>query len=152
MRISTRAWIVAATAGVLMGTTWSSSAQDPSTTDKIKSKASDVVTSIKKGAASAGGAIKEKFAKTKDYVVGMGIEGRVYARLHWDRALVGSKIDLSAPKSGVIALTGTVTDEKAKLKAVELTRDTVGVTEVQDHLTISPAAVISPGGSTSVKP
>jgi osmotically-inducible protein OsmY len=129
-----------------MGTTWSSSAQDPSTVDKIKSKANEAVTTIKKGAASAGGAIKEKFAKTKDSIVAMGIEGRVYSRLHWDKALVGSKIDLSAPKSGVIALTGTVTDEKAKTKAVELTRDTVGVTEVQDHLTISPAS------STSAKP
>ena len=114
MRISTRAWVVAATAGVLMGTTLSSSAQEPSTGDKIKSKASDAVTSIKKGAANAGGAIKEKFDKTKDSIVAMEIEGRVYARLHWDKALVGSKIDLTAPKSGVIALTGTVTDGRPR--------------------------------------
>jgi osmotically-inducible protein OsmY len=141
MRIHRRTWVSAvAAAGVIVAASWTSAAQqDPSTIDKIKAKASGAVTSIKKGAANAGEAIKEKYAKTKDSVVAMEIEGRVYARLHWDKALVGSKIDLSAPKSGVIALTGTVTDEKGRAKAVELTKDTVGVVEVQDHLTIGPA-------------
>jgi len=151
--MSTRAWVVGVAAGLLVvASHWSISAQDQSTVDKIKAKAGDAVSSIKKGAANAGEAIKEKFAKTKDYVRGMGIEGRVYARLHWEKALVGSKIDLATPKAGVIALNGTVGDAKAKLKAVELARDTVGVDEVQDHLTILAVPSTSPGSPAPSKP
>jgi osmotically-inducible protein OsmY len=151
--MSTRAWIVGVAAGLLVAAShWTTSAQDQSTVDKLKAKASETVTSIKKGAANAGEAIKEKFAKTKDAVRGMSIEGRVYARLHWEKALVGSKIDLASPKAGVIALNGTVGDAKAKLKAFELTRDTVGVDEVQDHLTIVAATSTSPGSPGLSKP
>jgi osmotically-inducible protein OsmY len=81
----------------------------------------------------------------------MGIEGRVYARLHWDKNLAGSKIELAAPKPGVIALNGTVGDAKAKAKAVELTTDTVGVTEVMDNLTIVPTEG-TPVPATTAKP
>ena len=31
----------------------------------------------------------------------MEIEARVYARLHWDKALTGAKIDLTRPAQGV---------------------------------------------------
>ena len=99
--------------------------------------------SIKKGAASAGDAIKERYARTKDAVVAMGIEGRVYSRLHWDKALTGSKIELTSPKSGVITLTGTVGDDKAKAKAVELAQDTVGVNSVVDNLVVQTTTVRS---------
>jgi osmotically-inducible protein OsmY len=139
MRMCTRACVVIAAGLMVVVASWSSSAQDPSTIDKIKAKAGDAVNSVKKGAANAGEAIKDKFAKTKDSVLAMEIEHRVYARLHWDKALVGSKIELAAPKLGVIALNGTVTDEKAKNKAFELTQDTVGVVEVQNHLVIGTA-------------
>jgi osmotically-inducible protein OsmY len=124
---------------------WVSRAQEPTqtTTEKIKAKVGAAAESIKKGAISAETAIKEQFAKAKDAVVRMGIEGRVYARLHWDKALTGAKIELGSPKPGVIALSGAVADSKAKAKAIELTTDTVGVTEVVDHLTVQTTASIA---------
>jgi hyperosmotically inducible protein len=115
--------------------------QEPpkTTSEKIKSKLGGAVDSIKKGAASAGEAVKERFAAAKKSVARMGIEARVYARIHWDRDLNAAKIDLSAPTTGTIELNGTVADAKLKAKAVELTRETLGVVEVVDHLTVEAA-------------
>jgi osmotically-inducible protein OsmY len=66
----------------------------------------------------------------------MGVEARVYGRLHWDKALYDAKIDLEARKDGVLTLRGTVPDAAARAKAVALARETVGVTEVIDQLTL----------------
>jgi osmotically-inducible protein OsmY len=107
------------------------------TTERIKEKAGNAAGSVKKGVVGAGEAIKNKFNQAKEHVVAMEIETRVYARLHWDKALTGAKIDLSTPRKGVIVLTGTVPDAKAADKAVVLTVDTVGVTEAVNHLTVA---------------
>jgi hyperosmotically inducible periplasmic protein len=129
--------IVPAVGMVIVLAGWSSMAQEPRTTsEKIKDKVGGAVNSIKKGAQSAEEAIKEQYARAKAGVNNLAVETRVYSRLHWDKTLTGSKIDLSAPKAGVIALSGTVADAKVKAKALELANDTVGVTEVIDHLTI----------------
>lgn len=133
-------WLVSAVTitAVTLGGAWSARAQQPATTtEKIKSKLGSAADSIKKGAISAEEAIKEKFAQAKGAVTKMEIEARVYARLHWDKNLAAAKIDLGAPKQGAISLNGTVPDAKAKAKAIELTTDTVGVTEVIDNLTVS---------------
>ena len=68
------------------------------------------------------------------------MSARVYGRLHWDKALNGSKVDIEVTEGGHTTLTGVVADAKAKAKAVELTRDTVGVTQVVDQLTIDTPA------------
>ena len=67
----------------------------------------------------------------------MGVQSRVYSRLHWDKDLNDAKIDLEF-KDGTATLRGTVKTVKAKAKAVELARDTVGVDRVVDQLTIEP--------------
>ncbi len=138
-------WAASAVVVIVLTAGWASRAQEAqTTTEKIKEKVGDAVTSIKKGANTAEEKLKEGYEKVKGTVVGLSIEGRVYARLHWEKALVGSHIELHAPRAGAIELTGTVADAKARAKAVELTTDTVGVTEVIDHLnvqtTVSPAA------------
>ena len=48
----------------------------------------------------------------------------------------------------MITLTGTVLDARAKVKAVELTSDTVGVTEVVDRLTVQTTAETTPAAVT----
>ena len=68
----------------------------------------------------------------------MGVESRVYGRIHWDKALNDASIDLTVTADGVITLTGTVADAKAKARAVDLTKETVGVTKVVDTLAIRP--------------
>ena len=135
VRVASAVAVVAMTAGL-------ASAQEPepkTTTEKIKESAGNAVNSVKKGAASAGDAIKNKFHQAKGHIVAMEIEARVYSRLHWDKALTGSKIELSAPRAGTVVLTGTVPDPKAQAKAILLANETVGVTEVVDHLSVQAA-------------
>ena len=69
----------------------------------------------------------------------MGVEGRVYARLHWDKALYGASISVDAGKDARITLRGTVLDAKARAKAEQLAGDTVGVQRVVNELKIRPA-------------
>jgi hyperosmotically inducible protein len=92
---------------------------------------------IKRGLQNAGETVREGFAKTREAVHGMGVESRVYGRLHWDKALNASSLDLVV-RDGIVTLRGAVPDTAAKEKAVALTRDTVGVTLVIDQLTVLP--------------
>jgi osmotically-inducible protein OsmY len=136
-----KAWGVVVPIVCLLLGAWTTAAQEPkSTTDVLKEKASSAVKAVKKGVASAEEAIKEKYAQARLTVHNMAVEHRVYARLHWDKALNGSKFDVSVSEGGVATLTGAVADAKAKAKAAELASDTVGVTQVVDQLTVSASA------------
>lgn len=68
----------------------------------------------------------------------MGVISRVYSRLHWDKALTSAMLELEVKAGGVVVLRGVVSDSAAKIKAVTLTADTVGVTQVVDELSIAP--------------
>ena len=87
----------------------------------------------------AGREVKEQFAAVKASVENMGVESRVYSRLHWDRALNDATIDLSVTEAGVVTLNGLAANTRAKARAVELAGETVGVTEVVGRLAIRPA-------------
>lgn len=67
----------------------------------------------------------------------MGVRGRVYSRVHWDKNLQGATIDIDAPEADVVVLRGSVPDAAAKRKAVQLASDTVGVARVVDELAIA---------------
>lgn len=143
-----RFWAVGAVAALAMTAGLATWAQEPkTTTEKIKEKLGDAAASVKKGAISAEEAIKDQFGRARDSVMKMGVESRVYARLHWDKDLATSKIELSAPKLGTIKLMGTVADSKARAKALTLAMDTVGVTNVVDELRIvsTTTTVVEPG-------
>jgi hyperosmotically inducible periplasmic protein len=132
--------VVAVVCGLLL-VSWTSVAQEPKgTKERIKDKVRGAVTTLKKGVAGAEESMKAQYARARDAVHNMGVEGRVYGRLHWDKALQGAKIDLHARKEGVIVLSGTVADARAKAKALELTNDTVGVVEVVDELKLASAS------------
>jgi hypothetical protein len=72
---------------------------------------------------------------------------RVYARIHWDKKLNGSVIDLEVQADGTTTLRGAVADAAAKKRAVILARDTVGVTTVVDELTIAANSRATPAPS-----
>ncbi len=136
--------IVVPFAGVLL-VAWTTAAQEPkSTTDVLKEKASSAVNAVKKGVASAEVTVKEKYAAAKASVHNMEVQHRVYARLHWEKALNTSKVEVSMSDKGVATLTGSVADPKAKAKAVELAADTVGVAQVIDELTVQSSAATKP--------
>lgn len=142
--------VLALTLLALGGTT--NGQEPPKTTgEKIKEKVDGAVDSLKRGAVNAEEAIKNQYARARDAVAKMGVEGRVHARLHWDKSLVGSKVELSSPKVGVITLSGAVPDAKTRAKAVAVTTETVGVTEVIDMLTVGPVTD-TPAPIIKIKP
>lgn len=106
------------------------------TAETIREKVGGAVESVRKGAAGAGEAVRQRYASARESVSRMGVEARVYARLHWDRDLFAAAIDLTSPKNGTIVLEGNVAGEKLRSKAVTLARETLGVEEVVDHLTV----------------
>lgn len=104
--------------------------------ERVGGKVDSAVQSFKKGVSTAGEAIRDQWEKARTSVHNMGVSARVYGRMHWDKSLYNAKVDVEVRKDGVAVLTGSVSDPMARAKAVELTRDTVGVTKVVDQLTV----------------
>ncbi len=102
--------------------------------EKAGEKLDDVGRSIKKGAVEVGDAVRKRFDGVRGEVLRMGVHNRVYSRLHWDKTLNTSKLEVHLLKDGEVLLRGYVADEAAHEHAVALTRDTVGVTGVVDEL------------------
>ncbi len=115
---------------------------------------------MKRGFQSAGAAVQGGFIKTKTSVHNMEVVSRVYSRLHWDKALTTSNLQLEVSNGGIATLTGVVPDAAAKAKALLLTSETVGVLQVVDQVVVTPpippirsgAAPIVPGTPPTVIP
>ncbi|MFO0908750.1 MAG: BON domain-containing protein [Isosphaeraceae bacterium] len=108
----------------------------PTVGENIRSRVGSAVEGIKRGTASASEAVREQLARARDTINRFGIEQRVYARLHWDKSISAEPIELTSPETGTIVLTGTVSDAAARARAVALTTETLGVTQVVDRLTV----------------
>jgi hyperosmotically inducible protein len=131
-------WIFPTVAVVGLVWGYAGRAQDPGAGRKAGEKVDEVVQEIKGGLRKAGNAAKDQFARAKTAVNNMGVESRVYGRIHWDKVLNDATIELVATDDGVVTLDGTVANEKAKIRAVDLTKETVGVTKVVDKLAVRP--------------
>lgn len=153
--------IVGAALVALTGTCWTAWAraqQDPPPQDGVGAKAGEKIDelgrairrgfenaedAVRDGINKTGGTVREGFTKTRESVQGMGVLSRVYGRLHWEKSLHASAIYVKA-EAGAVTLRGSVPDQAAKAKAVDLTKDTVGVTHVIDQL-----KVLSTGTTTT---
>lgn len=82
--------------------------------------------------------LREGWARVEELVDQLGVQGRVYARVHWDKALTSEPITIHIEDSSIVVLTGKVSAKDAREKAVRLAEDTVGVTKVIDRLEIEP--------------
>lgn len=78
---------------------------------------------------------------------------RVFGRIQWDKTLAGSTLDLEVRDEGTVFLRGAVATPEAKDRAVLLAKDTIGVTQVVDELTILPPARVIPsdGAASSAR-
>lgn len=111
------------------------------TGERVGKKADQAFEQLREDAKDVAGQIKKGFEKARAMVDRLGVEGRVYARLHWDKALNNASISVDVGKDGTTTLRGTVADLTAKAKAEQLTGDTVGVQRVVDELAVQlPAA------------
>ena len=113
---------------------------------KAAEKLDDVGRAIKKGFLRAeetvreelnktGETVREGFAKTRESVQGMGIPSRVYGRLHWDKEFHSISLFVKA-EGGRVTVRGILPDDAAKARAIALVRDTVGVTQVIDQISV----------------
>jgi hypothetical protein len=62
------------------------------------------------------------------------LDGRVSARLRWDRNLAGAQITVDSPAPGEVRLRGTVVDLNQRRRVVDLVGSTFGVEKVVDEL------------------
>lgn len=112
---------------------------------KIREKAEEVGQDVKVGAKRAAEGVRERVAKARQSVHNMGVEARVYGRLHWDKDLHTTKFEFEGTEDGVITLKGTVPTAKARAKAELLATETFGVTRVINQLAVAePAATAAP--------
>jgi hyperosmotically inducible periplasmic protein len=111
-------------------------AQPQGAGEKVGQKLDEAGRRIRRGAEQVGAGVREGFDRTRAAVHNMGVQSRVYGRIHWDKALTDAAIELEVKADGATVLRGTVPDVAAKQKAVALARETVGVTRVIDQLTV----------------
>ncbi len=88
--------------------------------------------------------VQEAWTDVRAKVDKLGVQGRVYGRLRWDKALADEPIDVDMQTKEVVVLTGRVPDNDTREKAVRLAQDTVGVSQVVDRLRIEPRSVSRP--------
>ena len=82
------------------------------------------------------GDVKNSAANSWQGVGEFGIEGRVAARLRWDRSLADAKIEVSA-NGAIVELKGSVRDAAQKRRALDLAESTEGVDRVSDNLELA---------------
>src|SRR6056297_1187688 len=73
---------------------------------------------------------QENWQALQKMVDRMGVHGRVYSRLKWDKALIDADVQLEVQSEGVVVLSGSVPNVTAKTKAITLAKETVGVERV----------------------
>ncbi|HEY5315018.1 MAG TPA: BON domain-containing protein [Pirellulales bacterium] len=103
---------------------------------RVGTRVGDALDRVEQGAATAEAAVQQGFASARAKVDQLGIEGRVYGRLRWDKGLAHSTLTVQASDQ-VVTLVGTVPDQAARTKAIALAQDTVGVSKVIDQLSLA---------------
>lgn len=107
--------------------------------ETVGQKVDTAVGRAKEGARDMADWLRQQFEEARVSVDRMSTHARVYARLHWDKALNGATIYVEVQANGVTSLRGTVPSEAAKTKAAQLAQDTVGVESVVDDLKVAAA-------------
>ncbi|AGA28834.1 BON domain-containing protein [Singulisphaera acidiphila] len=105
---------------------------------------------IRQETQNLGSALRRRFDAVRSEVNRMGVPSRVYSRLHWDKALVSSRIEVHPVRGGSILLRGTVPDTETKNRALALASETVDVTSVVDELTVlNSSTTVTPTTTTT---
>jgi osmotically-inducible protein OsmY len=117
--------------------TGAASAQE-GTGEQAGKKVDEAIERLREGAKDVAGRVREGFEEARRKVDRLNVAGRVYARLHWDKALQDASISVDVGKDGLATLHGTVPNEQAKAKAEQLANDTVGVERVVNEMNIQP--------------
>ena len=128
-------WRLVVVAGVISLCAVSATAQE-GVGRRAGEKVDQAVERLREEAKDVAGQMREGFVDARAMVERMGVTGRVYVRLHWDKALQDASISVDVAKDGRTTLRGTVASEEAKTKAAQLADDTIGVQRVVDELKV----------------
>ncbi len=120
--------MVLAGGGLLVATVLPSRAQEPGE-ESFSQK-------LNRGVNRIGEELRQGWIEVRKSVDKLGVQGRVYGRLHWDKALADATIDIQVRDDHIVVLKGSVDSESAKNKAVQLAQDTTGVSQVVDELAV----------------
>ncbi len=104
---------------------------------QVGEKLGEVGQGIKSEARQVTGGVARRFEAVKADVHKMPMHHRVYSRLHWDKSLHDSTIEVHMLRDGVVLLRGTVPSEEARKHALDLSMGTAGVNEVYDELKLA---------------
>jgi osmotically-inducible protein OsmY len=96
---------------------------------------------LDRGLKRAESKLRETWADVQRATHRMTVQGRVYARLYWDKQLTDAPFQVESKDGGVIVLKGSVPTSEAKRHAVELSQSTLGVNETVDELGVAPNKV-----------
>jgi hyperosmotically inducible protein len=108
--------------------------------------------SVDRGLNQLGEKLRRGWADIRKSVDELTVQGRVYGRLRWDKALATAPIEITVQNENVVTLSGTVADEAARMSAVKLAQDTVGVGKVVDNLTVSSTTTNTVPAKTTTAP
>jgi hyperosmotically inducible periplasmic protein len=117
--------------GVLVGVGF---AQQGGLGERLGQGLDDVGRGLRRGAVDVTDSMRRGFETVRGDVQRMALPQRVYSRLHWDKALVNSKIEVQVFRGNVVLLRGSVPDPATRARAVELATSTADVREVIDEL------------------
>lgn len=125
-----RAFLSVAVCGLVLGGVLTAVGQEKE--DSIRDK-------VSRGLERAEEKLRETWADVKKATHRMTVQGRVYARLYWDKQLADAPFQVESKNGGVIVLKGSVPTSEAKRHAVELAQGTIGVNKTIDELGVAPS-------------
>ncbi len=82
------------------------------------------------------GKLSDSWSAARGCWTDAALDGRVAMRLRWDKSLAGANIEVKAAAPGVVRLHGTVADQAAHERALDVAAQTVGVEKIVDELTV----------------
>ena len=98
--------------------------------------------SVDRGLTNIGQRLRKTWADFRRSVDELSVQGRVYGRFHWDKAIGSAPIEISVQNENIVTLSGSVPSETARQVAVALANNTVGVGQVIDKLTVVPTTTL----------
>jgi hypothetical protein len=118
------------------------------TAERVGETIDDALKSVRREFRDLSGEAQDRLARARASAGAMGVEARLYGRLHWDKTLNAVNLGIEVDRDGRATLRGVVPDAAARARAVELAGSTVGVAAVTDRLTVAtgpaPAAAPAP--------
>jgi hyperosmotically inducible periplasmic protein len=127
-------------------------AQQQGIAEKVGERLDAVGRGIMREAENVGDVVRKKFDAVRTEVGRMSVPSRVYSRIHWERSLHTSPIEVHLLPNGGVLLRGRVPDGAAKARAVSIAMDTEGVAEVVDELVAAKITGASPASAPSAAP